>query len=283
MPNLAAELDAKRDRLLELLRSFGSCAVAFSGGLDSTVLAKAAQLALGDKAVAVTGRSASLATSELDEAQDLARQIGIRHEVIDTNELAIPEYQANKSDRCYHCKTELFGQVEKIAARLNVAVVADGSNRDDHGEHRPGLQAAREQRVRSPLAECGLTKSEIRRLAEFWGLPTWDKPAAPCLSSRIAYGETVTPERLAMIDAAEGFLRERGFQPLRVRYHKGDMARIEIRVEQQSKFADASFRTEVVQYLKSLGFKYVSLDLEGFRSGSLNAVLPPESLWKGTK
>jgi pyridinium-3,5-biscarboxylic acid mononucleotide sulfurtransferase len=273
MPDLPAELAAKRDRLLDLLRSYDSCAVAFSGGLDSTVLAKAAQLALGDRAVAVTGQSASLAASELDEAKDLARQIGIRHEVIRTEELDIPAYQANKADRCYHCKTELFVKVEQLARRLNVAVVADGSNRDDHGEYRPGLTAARERKVRSPLAECGLTKPEIRQLAEFWGLPTWNKPAAPCLSSRIAYGEQVTPERLAMIDRAERFLRERGFQPLRVRYHKGDVARIEVSIEQLPKFTDPQFRHDAVDYLKSLGFKYVSLDLEGFRTGSMNAVL----------
>lgn len=173
--------------------------------------------------------------------------------------------------------------MEKIAERLGVAVVADGSNHDDHGEHRPGLQAARDRRVQSPLAQCGLTKPEIRRLAEFWGLPTWDKPAAPCLSSRIAYGEQVTPQRLAMIEAAESFLRICGFQPLRVRYHKGDMARIEVPVDQLPKFVDATFREELLQHFKKLGFKYVSLDLEGFRSGSMNAVLPVESLWKGAK
>ena len=278
MSDLAAEIAAKRDRLLELLRGYGSCAVAFSGGLDSTVLAKAAQLALGARAVAVTGVSASLAVGELEEAKDVARQIGIRHEVIETDELSIPAYRENMADRCYHCKTELFTQVEQLAKRLDVAVVADGSNRDDQGDYRPGIRAARDQEVRSPLAECGFAKSELRALANHWQLPVSDKPATPCLSSRIAYGEKVTPERLAMIDRAERFLRERGFQPLRVRYHKGDVARIEVSTEELPKFADAEFRREVIEHLKSVGFKYVSLDLEGFRSGSLNVVLPAESL-----
>ena len=278
MTELSAELSAKRDRLLELVRSYGSCAVAFSGGLDSTVLAKAAQLALGDRAVAVTGTSASLAAGELDQCRELARQIGIRHEVIQTEELSNPEYRKNTADRCYHCKTELFTRLEAIARQSDAAVVADGSNRDDHGEHRPGLRAAREQKVRSPLAECGFAKPEIRQLAAHWELPTWDKPATPCLSSRIAYGEPVTPERLAMIDQAERFLRGHGFQPLRVRYHKGDMARIEVAPEMLARFLDERFRREVLQRLGAIGFKYVSLDLEGFRSGSLNTVLPADSL-----
>lgn len=275
---LTAELAEKRDRLLALLQSFGSCAVAFSGGLDSTVLAKAAQLSLGDRSVAVTGVSASLAAGELNECREVATEIGIRHEVIQTGELAIPAYQRNASDRCYHCKNELFLQVETLADRLDVAVVADGSNRDDHGEHRPGLQAARDRRVRSPLAECGFSKAEIRQLAGHWNLPTQDKPATPCLSSRIAYGEEVTAERLAMIDRAERFLRERGFQPLRVRYHKGNMARIEVAPETIARFVDPEFRREVVDQFTAAGFQYVSLDLAGFRSGSLNEVLPAESL-----
>ncbi|HUT13804.1 MAG TPA: ATP-dependent sacrificial sulfur transferase LarE [Thermoguttaceae bacterium] len=278
MNELPAEIAAKRDRLLELLRSFGSCAVAYSGGLDSTVLAKAAQLALGERAVAVTGVSASLGAGELDAAKELARQVGIRHEAIETGELSIPQYQENTANRCYYCKTELFAQVEEIARRTDAAVVVDGSNRDDHGEHRPGIRAARDRKVRSPLAECGFTKGELRRLAEHWEIPTWDKPATPCLSSRIAYGEKVTPERLAMVDRAERFLRDRGFEPLRVRYHKGDVARIEVSAGELARFTEEAFRGEVVDYLKSVGFKYVSLDLEGFRSGSLNAVLPVESL-----
>lgn len=278
MYELPVEVAAKRDRLLELLGSFGSCAVAFSGGLDSTVLAKAAYLALGDRAVAVTGASESLAAGELAACRQLAAQIGIRHVVIHTQELSNPEYRKNDANRCYHCKTELFTRLEDIARQMDVAVVADGSNRDDHGEHRPGLRAARDLRVRSPLAECDLTKSEIRQLAAHWGIPIWDKPATPCLSSRVAYGEQVTPERLAMIDRAERFLRSRGFVPLRVRYHRGDVARIEVLPEMLPRLVEPEFRRQVVAELKAAGFKYVAVDLEGFRSGSLNALLPVESL-----
>jgi uncharacterized protein len=275
---LPSEIAAKRDRLLELLQSYGSCAVAFSGGLDSSVLAKAARLALGDRAAAVTGVSASMASGELEACIEVAREIGIRHEVTPTGELSLPEYRANQPDRCYHCKNELFGWVEEVARRLGLAVVADGSNRDDEGEHRPGRRAARQRQVKSPLAECGLTKAELRALAGHWGLPTAAKPATPCLSSRIAYGEEVTPERLVRIDQAERFLRERGFQPMRVRYHGGEMARIELPGEALPRLLEPEFRSQVVQFFKSLGFKYVSLDLEGFRSGSLNAVLPAENL-----
>lgn len=270
MLELTAELAAKRDRLLDLLRSYGSCAVAFSGGLDSAVLAAAAYRALGDRAVAVTGVSASMATGELDEARTVARHIGIRHEVVATEELSLAAYCENRADRCYHCKNEVLSRVEQVARRLGLATVLDGNNRDDLGDYRPGRRAAGERGVRSPLAECGLTKADARRLAEAWSLPVWNKPATPCLSSRIAYGESITPERLAMIDRAERFLREQGFGPLRVRYHRGDLARIEVAAEQLPRFVDAALCREVVERLKSFGFKYVSLDIEGFRSGSMN-------------
>jgi pyridinium-3,5-biscarboxylic acid mononucleotide sulfurtransferase len=277
-PTISNALAEKRDRLRALLASYGSCAVAFSGGLDSAVLAKAARLALGDRAVAVTGTSQSLASGELDQARDLARQIGIRHEIVACGEMSDPNYQANTADRCYYCKTEVLRRIKETAARLGLAVVADGANRDDGRDHRPGMRAVREQGVRSPLAECDLGKEELRRLAADWGLPVWNKPATPCLSSRIAYGETITPERLAMIDKAERFLRERGFQPLRVRYHRGDVARIEVASDAISRLLEPELCRDVIAHLKSVGFKYVSVDIEGFRSGSLNETLSAESL-----
>ncbi|MCU0980520.1 MAG: ATP-dependent sacrificial sulfur transferase LarE, partial [Pirellulaceae bacterium] len=222
------QLDTKRERLLDLLRSFDSCAVAFSAGVDSTVVAKAAQLALGDRAVAVTGASASLAEGELEEARRLAEWIGIRHEIISTEEFANSNYTQNAPDRCYHCKSELYTQVEQLAPRLGVRVIVNGANADDASDYRPGNQAAAEHRVRSPLLECGINKAEVRQLAADWEVPIWDKPAMPCLASRVAYGEQVTPGRLAMIDQAERLLRDRGLRTVRVRYHKGDLARLEV-------------------------------------------------------
>ncbi|HEY4313538.1 MAG TPA: ATP-dependent sacrificial sulfur transferase LarE [Pirellulales bacterium] len=278
MTTLSPQLATKRDRLLDFIRSFESCAVAFSGGVDSTVVAKAAQLALGGRALAVTGTSASLASGELDEAKSLAQLIGIRHEVIATEEFKDPNYLANASDRCYHCKTELYTQLSGVTERFQVAVVLNGANLDDRGDHRPGMVAATEHQVRSPLLECELSKDEVRQLAADWKLPVWDKPASPCLSSRVAYGEEVTPERVRMIDEAERFLRSLGLRELRVRYHKGDMARLEVPLEALVRLAQPEIREQLVAQLKQLGFKYVTLDLEGFRSGSLNQILPVENL-----
>ncbi len=275
-----SDLTAKREKLLGLIRGYGTCAVAFSGGVDSAVVAKAAQLALGDAAVAVTGTSASLAAGELDDARKLARKIGIRHEVIETDEFSNPDYLRNAADRCYHCKTELYTEIDGMAERLGVDVILNGANVDDLGDYRPGMKAAGEHRVASPLAECGLDKAAVRALARHWQLPIWDKPATPCLSSRIAYGEEVTPERLAMIDQAERFLRDWGLGTLRVRYHKGDVARLEVPLDALTRLTAPEMREAVVGRLKQLGFKYVTLDLEGFRSGSLNALVDIESLSK---
>ena len=259
--------------LVELIAGFGSCAVAFSGGVDSAVVAKAAQLALGPAAVAVTGRSASLASGELEAASHLASLIGIRHVVVDTGEVAQAEYAANGPDRCFHCKTELYTQLESLCDELGAATIANGANTDDLGDYRPGMRAAAQHRVRSPLAECGLDKAAVRRLALAWQLPVWDKPAMPCLSSRVAYGEPVTPERLEMIDAAEQFLRGLGLANLRVRYHKGDLARIEVPPEAIARLCQPETREAVLAELRRLGFQYVTLDLEGFRSGSMNRAL----------
>jgi uncharacterized protein len=264
--------------LIELLRSFGSCAVAFSAGVDSTVVAKAAQLALGEKAVAVTGTSASLATGELEEARRLAELIGIRHVVISTDEFSKEQYTRNAPDRCYHCKTTLYSDLDEIIKRLDVRVAVNGANADDVGDYRPGMQAAAEHQVRSPLAECGFTKQQVRALAAEWKLPVWDKPATPCLSSRVAYGEEVSPERLAMIDRAEQFLRSRDLRIVRVRYHKGDLARLEVPLDALPRLCEPSLRQALVNEFKLLGFKFVTLDLEGFRSGSLNTLLPIEQL-----
>jgi pyridinium-3,5-biscarboxylic acid mononucleotide sulfurtransferase len=267
---------AKRDRLMAALRSYGRVVVALSGGVDSAVVAKAAQLALGDRALAVTGTSASLAAGELDDARRTAADIGIRHEAIATDEFADPDYLANGPDRCYHCKTELYTQLEALACRYPDAVIANGANLDDRGDYRPGMQAAAEHRVRSPLIECELTKADVRALAAHWELAVADKPAGPCLSSRIAYGEEVTPERTAMIDRAEQFLRSHGLAEVRVRYHKGDLARLEVPVAALARLVESEFRRELTEFLRKLGFKFVTLDLEGFRSGSLNQLVKLE-------
>lgn len=272
------DLTSKRECLLQQLRSYESCAVAFSAGVDSTVLAKAAQLALGDQAVAVTAVSPSLASGELEQARELAELIGIRHVVIPTRELDRAGYAANDFDRCYHCKSELYDQLDQWVETLGVRFVVNGANLDDLGDHRPGLRAAQERRVASPLADCGFTKQDVRALAAEWRLPVWDKPAMPCLSSRIAYGEPVTPEKLRMIDQAELWLRNHGFPVVRVRYHKGDVARIEVEAADLERLCHPALRTPLVTHLESLGFKFVTVDLQGFRSGSLNTLVPVDQL-----
>ena len=270
----------KSEQLIERIRSLGSCVVAFSAGVDSTIVAKAAQLALGDRAIAVTGTSASLAGGELDEAKSLAQQIGIRHVVISTDEFANPNYTRNAADRCYHCKTDLYDHLDRLASEWGVLAVLNGANADDASDYRPGERAAGEHQVHSPLAECGFTKEDVRALAAHWQLPVWDKPAMPCLSSRVAYGEEVTPERLAMIDRAERYLRGLGLREVRVRYHRGDLARVEVPARDIATLCAPEVRESLVRELRGLGFKFVSIDLEGLRSGSLNQVIPLETLMK---
>jgi len=271
-------IDFHSDRLLQEIESYGSCAVAFSGGVDSAVVAKAAQLALGERALAVTGKSSSLAKGELEIASEVAELIGIRHVVIDTEEFARPEYIRNAPDRCYHCKTELYSLMAARQTEWNSAVICNGANLDDLGDFRPGRKAAGEHGVCSPLAECGMQKADVRHLAQHWKLPVWDKPATPCLSSRVAYGDEVTPERLQMIDRAEEWLRSRGLPEIRVRYHRGELARVEVPVDSLARLVDAPLRSELIEMFKSLGFRFVTLDLEGFRSGSLNQLVSLERL-----
>ncbi len=280
-PDTDPTRNTQRENLVATLRGYRRVAVAFSGGIDSTVVAQAAFEALGDAAIAVTAVSESLAAGELEEAQELARKIGIRHRVIRTEEFADPNYRRNDSNRCYFCKSELYGRLSGMLGELGVEMVVSGANTDDMGDYRPGLRAASEHGVRHPLQECNLSKADVRALALAWGLPTWDKPATPCLSSRVAYGEDPTPERVRMIDQAEQWLRQRGLRVLRVRYHKGDLARIEVSPDDLPRFVELELRGELITAFRALGFKFVTLDLEGFRSGSMNSVIPVESLLRG--
>lgn len=276
------ELNTKRDALLQWFQSHSGVIVAFSAGVDSTVVAAAAFRALGERALAVTAVSASLADGEREQAESLAAQIGIAHRCVDTTEFEQTAYRQNAPDRCFHCKAELYTHltaIQKSEPAWRDSVLVNGANLDDRGDHRPGMQAAAEADVRSPLLEVGFNKQDVRDLAKHWNLPVWDKPAMPCLSSRVAYGVEVTPERTQRIDAAERFLKETlQVQELRVRLEHNDLARVELPLTALPRLLEVGLREAVVQELRSLGFRYITLDLEGFRSGSLNAVIPVESL-----
>lgn len=277
MPETARpDLHTLRDRLLAILGKMEGCAVAFSGGIDSTVVAKAAQLALGDAAVAVTADSPSVARSELEDARRLAALIGIRHEVVRTEEFDNPDYLRNDGSRCFFCKDELYSRIETILPKLGVPIVCSGANLDDAGDYRPGLTAAAQHGVRHPLQEAGFTKADVRALAREWGLPTWDKPASPCLSSRLAPGVAVSRERTGRVEAAERLLRELGLRECRVRLHENELARIEVPAAEIARLALAEVREPLARRLRELGFRYVTLDLEGFRTGSMNELVPLE-------
>ena len=255
---------AKRQRLIELLQSYERVLVAFSGGVDSAFLSAMANEALGDSALAVTGVSASLSATEKADAEAMATQLGIRHEWIETHEMDNPAYVTNGLDRCFHCKNELYGLLGALAGRADIAVVIDGTNADDHRDVRPGRQAAVQHDVRSPLAELGFTKAEIRDLSREMDLPIWDKPAMACLASRIPHGTSVTVEALDQIAGAEAMLRALGLRHVRVRHH-GTLARIETDADGMTIALDPGGRDQIVSRLRNLGFKQVTLDLAGYR------------------
>ena len=267
---LAPEVEEKYQRLQRILTDLGSVVIAFSGGVDSTFLLKAATETLGpSRVLAVIAVSESYPEREKEEAIHLAEEIGAPYRLIHTKELSDPRYANNPSNRCFYCKDELFSRLSEIAREMGYAHVLDGTNQDDVGDYRPGIAAAKRLGVRSPLLEAGLTKADIRALSRHMGLPTWNKPAAACLASRIPYNTRITSEMLRQVDAAEQCLFDLGFRIVRVRHH-GEIARIEVAPSEIARLAQPEVREVVVSRLKALGYKYVTLDLTGYRTGSLN-------------
>lgn len=263
---------AKEEQLREIFRELESVIVAYSGGVDSSYVAYVANAELGPRAVCITGQSASLPAFQRTEIDRVVERFGFQHEVIQTDELDNPSYRANNSDRCFFCKDELYTKLETVARGRGIQTIVDGSTVDDLGDYRPGRRAAAQHAVRSPLIEVGLSKSEVRELSRRATLPTWDKPASPCLSSRIAYGTTVTIERLSKVDRGEEILREFGFREFRVRHHD-QLVRLEIATAEMDQILRKEVFEQLATRFRELGFKYVTLDLEGFRSGSMNEVL----------
>ena len=265
----------KQNDLFDRLRACDSLLIAFSGGADSAYLAWAAHQALGDRALAVTALSASFSKHDRDQAEAFVHVSGVRHEFIETREFDNPLYVANNADRCYHCKDELFDRMEALAKERNFRAIAYGINADDTHDFRPGHRAAHEHKILAPLLDVGLGKAEIRELSRLAGLPTWDRPASACLSSRIPYGTAVTPAVLGKVERAEAVLRALGFSQFRVRAH-GELARIELAPEELSRGLQPEIAQQLASQIKAAGFSFVTLDLEGYRQGSLNSLLRPK-------
>jgi uncharacterized protein len=270
---MSSELKAKTQKLKEIFRSMGRVLVAYSGGVDSTLLLKVAKDTLGDENVlAVTVLSPLYPERELIGAKKLTQGMGVRHLLIKSNELEIEGFSKNPPNRCYYCKKKLFGEVKNLAQKEEIPFIVEGSTLDDEKDHRPGRRAIQELGIRSPLKEGMFTKAEVRELSNALGLTTWDKPSFACLASRFPYGEEITVDKLKMVDEAENFLFGLGFRQVRVRHH-GNLARIEIYPEEIERLMDGSLREKVVSHLKKIGYHYVTVDLQGFRSGSMNEVL----------